>query len=524
MVISMKKKPEASEMITIPRVEYEALLEKNEELTKQVKWLMEQLRLLTHRAYGASSEKTDPKQLSWFNEVEMEANELIAEPKMTEIEKHFRKKAKSSMTKLPPNIPVEIIEHRLPKSEQICPECTGDLHVMGKVSRKELKIVPAKATIVEHVQYTYACRCCEKAAFGVPIIKAPIDRPVIKGSFASPEIIAYIISQKFVMGMPLYRLEQELNRNGISLPRQTMSNWLLKSTEDYLMPIYETLHKILSERQILHADETVLQVLKEPGKTPQSKSYMWLFRTSGDTDEPIVLYNYQADRKAKRAETFLSGFSGYLHTDGYSGYHNLAKEITVVGCFAHARRKWVEALKSLPEKDRKNASAQRGKIYCDRLFALERDWKDLSSDERYQKRQELAKPIVDELFAWLKSIKTAPKTAFGKAVAYHLNQQQYLENYLLDGRLEISNNRAERAIKPFVIGRKNFLFANTPRGARASAIMYSIVETAKENGLIPFEYLAHIFKHAPNCDIRNNIDSLQSLLPWNVPSHCKLPR
>ena len=264
-----------------------------------------------------------------------------------------------------------------------------------------------------------------------------------------------------------------------------MSNWLLKATEDWLEPIYDVLHEMLCTYDVLHADETTLQVLHEPGKTAQSKSYMWLYRTSGYNNYgransmPIVLYDYQPDRRAKRPAEFLQGFKGYLHTDGYDGYHGLPDDIVIVGCFAHARRKFDEALKSMPEKDREGSNVLRGKRYLDKLFELERTFADLSPKERFAKRQELAKPVLEEFFVWLEKFGDMTKTPLGKAKHYALGQRKYLERYLLDGRLEISNNRAERSITPFVIDRKNFLFANTPRGAKASAIMFSIIETAK---------------------------------------------
>jgi hypothetical protein len=350
-----------------------------------------------------------------------------------------------------------------------------------------------------------------------------VSEPVIKGSFASPEAIAHIMTQKFVMGSPLYRQEQELNRNGIQLSRNTMSNWLLKATEDYLEPIYDALRELLLVHDNLHADETTLQVLREPGKSAQSKSYIWLYRTGSDAIHPIVLYDYQPDRRAKRPAAFLEGYQGYLHTDGFDGYHSLPGEIVIVGCWAHARRKFDEALKSLSEKERANSQVIQGKRYCDRLFELERAFAELSPEDRCRKRQEFSKPLMEEFFAWLNNLHDLPKTPLGKAKHYALGQRKYLERYLLDGRLEISNNRAERSIKPFVIDRKNFLFANTPRGAKASAIMFSIIETAKENGLNPFNYLTYIFANAPNWDIRSNINHLQCLLPSFVPDSCKSP-
>ena len=494
------------------------------ELEALVKFYEEQFRLAKHRQFGASSEKSEYDQLSIFNEAEATADDNVAEPELTEIVRRFRKRRRLPNDSLPESLPVEVIEHDLPAGEQDCPECDGRMHVMGREKRRELKIIPAKAVIVEHVRKVYACRDCEKDACGVPIRKAAMDEPVIKGSFASPESIAHIMTQKFVMGSPLYRQEQEWNRQGIQLSRQTMSNWLLAATEAWLEPVYDAYKELLCLcNDVLHADETTLQVLHEPGKTPQSKSYMWLYRTSGDSKHPIVLYEYQPGRHAKYPQDFLKDFKGFLHTDGYDGYHKLPQEITVVGCWAHARRKFDEALKALPEADREGSEALRGKRYCDRLFALEREFAGLSSKERFEKRNQLSRPLVDEFFAWLeaKSLSTPPKTGLGRAVFYAMGQRAYLENYLLDGRLEISNNRAERSIKPFVISRKNFLFANTPRGAKASAIIFSLIETAKENGLSPYKYLACIFKNAPNWDIRNNYDMLNYLMPANVLEDCR---
>lgn len=519
------------ETITISLFEYNAMKSEISELTQKVDWLMGQFRLAKHRQFGASSEKSEydnTEQLRIFNEAEATADANVLEPELVEIEKHYRKRKRLINDKLPEDLPVEVVEHDLPEDEQVCPECGGALHVMGREVRRELKIVPAQVSIVEHVRKVYACRGCEKDECGVPIVKAPVNESVIKGSFASPEAVAYAMTQKFVMGVPLYRQEQELKRNGINLSRQTLSNWLIRCAEDYLEPVYNALKETMFEYFTeLHADETTLQVLREPGKSAQSRSYMWLYRTSGynrrniKTKNPIVLYEYQPDRKAKHPAEFLKGFKGYLHTDGYGGYHNLPDDIIIVGCWAHVRRKFDEALKSLAEKDRENSNALRGKRYCDRLFALERDFDGLSPDKRFEKRQELSMPLVDEFFAWLSELDVLPKLPTGVAKGYALGQRKYLERYLLDGRLEISNNRAERSIKPFVIDRKNFLFANTPRGAKASAIMFSIIETAKENNLNPFKYLTYIFQNAPNCDIRNDPNMLNSLLPAFVPDYCK---
>jgi len=325
-------------------------------------------------------------------------------------------------------------------------------------------------------------------------------------------------SQKFVMGIPLYRQEQEWERNGILLSRQTMSNWLIKATGEWLKPIYNRLHELLCAEDVAHADETTLQVLHEPGKTPQSKSYMWVYRTSGDAKHQIVLYDYQPSRSGKHPAAFLKDYTGYLHADGYNVYHTgLPKDIIVIGCWAHCRRKFDEALKIIPEKERNGTETMRGKQYCDRLFALEREYAELPTDDnysaRYEARMKRSKPVMDEFFAWAESSGALPKMPLGKAVKYTLDQKLWLERILLDGCLEISNNRAERSVKPFVIGRKNWLFSNTPCGADASAVLYSLVETAKENGLTPFDYLTSVFRLAPNLPLGSSVDSL---FPWNL--------
>jgi len=547
----MENIADTAETVTISRTEYESL-------KQQISWLIEQLKLSRRRQFGVSSEKSDYSQLNFFDssdpnlfdEAEDNSDNSDKEPDIEEVKAYRRKKARTSADRLPPDLPVEIIEHQLSDDEQTCPECGGHLHVMGHEVREELKLIPAKAVIIRHIRNIYACRDCEKNAQSVPIVKAPMPEPVIKGSFASPEAVAHIAVQKFVMGVPLYRQEQEWDRNGVKLSRQTMSNWLIKSAEDWLKPIYDRLHEFLCDGGVAHADETTVQVLREPGKTAQSKSYMWLYRTSGDAERPadagtafpsaagaehitggdsehqtggnakhpIVLYEYQPSRSGDHPAEFLKNFKGFLHTDGWSAYHSgLPGSITVVGCWAHVRRKFDEALMATPEKDRIGSEALHGKHLCDQLFSLERNFSELPADDnfnaRYSARIERSKPLMDDFFAWAGKSRALPKTLLGRAVKYALDQRRWLENVLLDGRLELSNNRAERSIKPFVIGRKNWLFNNTPKGATASAMIYSIIETAKENGLNPYEYLTYIFRAAPNLLDKNQVDDL---LPWNM--------
>jgi len=502
-------------------VENVALKNRINELEFLVKYYEEQFRLAKHRQFGASSEKSDIGQISLFNETEVTADEKVAEPELVEIEKYYRQRKRVTGDSLPENLPVETIEHTLPEAEQICSECGGVLHVMGRQRRRELKIIPAQVKIMEHIQHIYSCRNCERHNDHTPIVKATMPEPVIKGSFASAEAVAHIMTQKFMMGLPLYRMEQEWNRQGIMLSRQTMSNWLIKCAEDWLEPIYGKLRVKLLTHDVLHADETTVQVLHEPGKSAQSNSYMWLYRTGGDADNPIVLYEYQPDRKAERPQAFLKGYRGYLHTDGYDGYHKLGDDIIVVGCWAHARRRFNEALKGLSKEHQKNSLAQIGMWYCDALFKLERKYAECSAEKRYEARMKCSLPLAEDFLLWATSVDALPKSLIGKALNYLIEQWIYLKNVYLDGRLELSNNRGERSIKPFVIGRKNWLFANTVKGAKASSVIYSIIETAKENHLRPFEYLVYLLQTMPN----TTTGKIDDLLPGSdkIPDFCRVP-
>jgi len=514
----------------IPAENFLSIIEEKDrritELEQQVKWLMEQFKLSKHKQFGVSSEQTDTQQASFFNEAEANAVLIAPEPGLSEVKAHYRKKTRLTTDKLPEDLPVEMVEHELAEHERICPDCGGELHTMGRETREELKIIPAKAVIVRHIRHVYSCRNCEATTDHVPIIKADMPEPVIKGGFASPETIAHIATQKFMMASPLYRQEQEWLQNGIRLSRQTMSNWLIKASEEWLEPIYEEMKNRLCRHDVLHADETVLQVLKEPGKPAKSKSYMWLFRTSGEAKHQIVLYDYQPDRRYTHPEEFLKGFSGYLHADGYDGYHKLPDNITVVGCWAHLRRKFFEAQKTLPEDKQADSNAAKGVAYCDRLFHFEKQAGLLTRESRLKERERLSKPLIDEFYDWIGHLYALPNTLLGKAEYYAQSQQKYLERYLLDGRLEISNNRAERSIKPFVIGRKNWIFANTPNGARASAVYYSLVVTAMENGLNPFEYLAWVLANAPNLGKPGYVSTIRDLLPGSeaLPQRIFIPR
>ena len=328
--------------------------------------------------------------------------------------------------------------------------------------------------------------------------------------------------QKYMNAMPLYRQEKSFLYDDILLSRQTMANWMIKCADDWLFLIYNKMKEILLKETILHADETHYQVLKEPGRKATTDSYMWLYRTGGARTAPIVIYEYQPTRSSSHPKRFLNGFIGFLHTDGYQGYHCI-EGIIVVGCFAHVRRRFFDALKALEKDQREGSNAQIGLEYCNKLFMLERQYaeENLSFEEIYGQRLEKSKPIVEEFITWSASVseKVLPKSLIGKAVNYVVGEQKYLRNIFLDGRLEISNNRAENGVRPFCVGRRNWLFSNTPKGATASSTIYSMIETAKENGLKPFKYLEWLFQKLPN-----ETKSVKHFLPWSdeIPDCCKM--
>ncbi|MFB4166293.1 IS66 family transposase [Alteribacillus sp. JSM 102045] len=498
----------------------------NEELTAKLKWYEEQFRLSKHRQFGSSSEKTDSNQLELplFNEAEIEKDPKVEEPTVETIT-YDRKKKRSSRQTNVESLPSETVEYRLPVEEQACSCCGGALHEMSTETRRELKVIPAEVKVVHHVRHVYACRHCERHGTETPVVTATMPSSVYPGSLASPSAMAYIMQQKYVEGLPLYRQEKQFERLGVHLSRQTLANWVVYGADTWLRPVYDRMKKHLLQQDILHADETTLQVLKEPGRSSASQSYLWLYRTGRD-GPPNILYDYQQTRASKHPRRFLTGFNGYLHVDGYAGYNGLAN-IQLVGCWAHARRKFDEALKTLPSSSSvTSVTAKEGLDFCNRLFAIEREIKGSTPNERFKVRQERTQPVLEAFSVWLRaqSPKVLPKSALGQAIKYCRNQWERLEGFLEDGRLEIDNNRSERSIKPFVIGRKNWLFANTARGARSSAIIYSIVETAKENGLNPHRYLTYLLEVLPNMDLTKE-SNLDLILPWSpeLPEICHVP-
>jgi len=504
-------------------------LAKNAELEILNNWYLEQFRISQLRRFGASSEKTQLQdQMSLFNEAETTADCDTADE--TETISYKRKKRKGKREDFYKDLPTEKVVHELPEEERICPICGGLLHECGhEVVRREVEVIPAQIRAVEHVQTVYGCRNCEQSsgASALPMVKAPVPAPVIAGSgIASPSLLALVLCNKFVLALPLYRQEQELQRMNINISRQTMANWIIYAAQNWLKPIYDLLHEVLLLSEILHGDETRLQVIKEEGRKASQNSYMWVYCTGKYEANPIVLFEYQPTREGKHPLAFLAGYSGYLHVDAYSGYLKLTEQgVTLSDCWSHMRRKFDEALKALRKEERKGAAANIGFKYCNQLFELERkyDEEGIGYEERHGRRQLEAKPIAEAFFAWAESMyaQIVPNSKIEVAITYALNQRQRLMNYFLDGRLEMSNNRCEQKIRPFTIGRNNWQFAYSEKGATASAIVYSIVETAQDNGLVPFMYLKLLFETLPNIPRNQFAD----YLPWSpiVQDICKTP-
>lgn len=486
-------------------------------LQNQITNLTEMIMLLRKEKFGSSSEKT-PKQvdgqISLFNEAEIEADDTVSEPITKEVHGYNRRNPKTKREEIIKDLPVREVLCESAPEDLLCPRCNTELKPIGKeVVREELEYIPAKLQIVRYVRMAYECPKCKRTDHPY-IQKALTPTSLMNHSLASPSSVANVMYQKYVNAVPLYRQEKDWENMGISLSRATMANWVIRCTQDYLIPVVEYLQKELLARDIIHCDETPVQVLKEDGKKPQTKSYMWLYRTGNDDKPPVILYDYQPSRNGDHAVTFLKDFKGYVHSDGYSGYNKLTN-ITRCGCWAHLRRKFVEAIPGKKDASAPLTSAEIGRDYCNQLFKIEESLKDLSSEERKQKRLELEKPVLGAFWCWLESLNVLKGSALGKAVTYALNQRPYMENYLLDGRCALSNNAAENAIRPFTVGRKNWLFADSPKGADASAAVYSIIETAKANNLNVYTYLQYLLLYMPDTDWRNYPDELDDLMPWS---------
>ena len=495
------------------------------DLQNQVSNLTEMVLLLRKEKFGSSSEKT-PKQvdgqLSLFNEAEIEADSKSEEPVICRKGSMYHRKPKTSREELLKDLPVEEFPCVIHPDDMFCNQCGTTLKEIGFVKvRDEIEYIPAKVQIIRYMQQACECPACKHTTR--PFIKkAAVPKSVLNHSLASPSSVSYVMYQKYVNSVPLYRQEKDWEQMGIALSRATMANWVIRSSQDHFEPVIKHMRKELLKREVIHCDETPVQVLKEEGKKPQTKSYMWLYCTGNDGKAPVILYDYQPSRSGDNAASYLKDFKGYVHSDGYSGYNKL-DGITRCGCWAHLRRKFVEAIPDKKAADAPLTSAEIGRDYCNQLFKVEESLKNLTPEERFCKRLELEKPILEAFWCWLESLNVLKGSALGKAVTYAMNQRPFMENYLLDGRCTLSNNAAENAIRPFTVGRKNWLFADTPKGASASAAVYSLIETAKANGLNVFAYIQHLLLYMPDTDWQNHPEELDDLMPWapEVQEQCK---
>ena len=483
----------------------QAVVQKNEHLKAQVLTLQEQLNLALARRYAASSEKISPDQYLLFDEAETDT-EIEWEDDKIIVPAHTRKKG--GRKKLPETLPRVDVVHELSDEERICPHDGATLAEIGAVTSEQLDIIPAKIQVIRHIRKQYACKC------GQCIKTAALPKQPIPKSMASPGLLAHITVSKYQDALPLYRQETILRRIGVDIPRVTLANWMIQ-VGILIQPLINLLRDRLLEYDIIQMDETTVQVLNEPDKQAQSKSYIWLQR-GGPPEKPVVLYDYDPGRSAEVPKRLLGDFKGYLQADAYAGYNAVVATngLTRLGCMAHARRKFTDAVKA-QGKTKKRGEAHQGLVLIKKLYRIERQARKLEPQERYARRQKHALPVFDDIRTWLeKSLpKILPSSATGQALHYLHNEWGKLIRYLDDGRLEIDNNLAENAIRPFVIGRRNWLFSTSVKGVKASANLYSLVECAKINGLEPYAYLRHVFTELPKA---GTVEAIEALLPGDL--------
>lgn len=498
-----------------------------DELKRKLEHMNEVFANAQRARFGQSSEKNTyvlQEQTSLFNEAESSQNHKAEEPKPETIfvEAHERKK-KRSQAEMLNHLPEEEVLLEVPEDQLVCCKCGGKMKPIGKkFLRHEMQIIPKQIKLLAYYAVTYACDRCEKDTGFAHIISVKPPVPLMKHSLASPSTVAYIMTQKYVDGLPLARQEKIWAREGVSLSRATMANWVIQCSEVWLKPLYKHMKQELLTHSVIHADETVVQVLKESGKPATSESRMWLYASAALLKHQVRLFEYQPDRSGKRPESFLRGFTGWLITDGYAGY-NQVQGVTHCGCWAHARRKWREAMPDGATV--KTSKAAIGFRYCNKLFAEERECVLYKPEYRKEYRQNRELPLLEEYFAWLNTVHPEKGSKLEEAVRYSINQKEQLCAFLNKAEVPISNNLAENAIRPFTLGRKNWLFCDTPKGAEASATVYSLVESAKANGIEPFAYLQHVLVQLPYFGKSPSHEELETLMPWapDIQQDYKIP-
>jgi transposase len=466
--------------------------------------LLEEIRLAKQRHFSPSSEK-NILQPDMFDEAGIElqedVKEQLVEPEV-EVKSHIRKK-QPVRRPLPAYLPREVIVHDLSETEKLC-GCGMQLKRIGEEISEQLKYIPAQVSVIQHVRPKYACKPCQE---NVKI--APMPTLLLPKSIASPVLVAHIIISKYCDHLPLYRQEEMWKRMEVDLPRSSLCGWVLKTAE-LCEPLIKQLQKYIVSYDYVQVDETTVQVLNEVGRDNRTKSYMWAYRGGGD--KPCIVYEYQETRGGYHAQRFLGGFKGYLQSDAFSGYNwaNDINDIVHVGCHAHARRSFAELAKT----HKTTGLAHDAIKFYSKLYAVEKEAREnqFTPEARHQLRQEKSVPILTALKKWLDHHlpKTSEQGTIGKAIRYCVGHWPELNHYLLDGRVEIDNNKIENSIRPFALGRKNWLFHGSPSGAKAGATFYSLIETCKANSIEPYRYLCAMLNRIRGCATE---DDYQKLLP-----------
>ena len=491
--------------------------------------LSDRLTLAQRKRFGASSEKYADgyTQLDLFNEAEQEADPNAPEPDLEEVHPSSYKRKKRSGKKeedLSVFETTKVIEYKLTGADRYCPDCNTKYKVVTKETVKRLKFIPARFEVVEEATFVYSCPKCGA-------MKRPEKAPsLLKGSVATPSLVAGIMNAKYVNGMPLARQEREFARYDLNLSTKTMANWIIQCADRYLQLLYDLMKEELLRSKYLHGDETRIQVIDEPDQKGSTQNWMWVYLTDEYSGSPqMVLIQYERTRAGYHPREFLGDqFEGYFTCDGYQAYHSLPERITVTGCMAHARRRFDEALtvlkKDFTKEQLKGTTAYQAMARIGMLYKIEEMIRNKSPEERYEERQKQAKPLLEAFFELLHTLEDSVdrSSLIGEAVLYTLNQEVYLKRYLEDGHLSIDNLAAERALKNFATGRRNWLFAKSIRGAQASATVYSITETAMLNGLKPYNYLTYVMEQMKDLGPFPEKEAMLKLLPWStsLPADC----
>ena len=492
-----------------------------EEKSEHEKVLQEQIDYLTKKLFGSSSEKKAaeiPGQLNLFNEAEQEQDPaFVEEEETTTVKSHTRKK-KATHADTFKGIKVNKIVIPLSEEDKVCPVCGTQMERIGEeYIRRDLIFIPARCEINEYYSENYGCPNCKQGLGDTEkpvIVKSSAPAALIDRSFATSSTVAWTVYQKFANAIPLYRQEKDWMQYGAAISRTTLASWIIYCSEHFFQPLYDYFHRELLKRSFAMADETRIQVLHEPGREPQTQSFMWVFRNGEDGLPKIILFNYSPTRNGDNAAEFLKGFQGYLETDGYQGY-NKVPGIKRCSCWAHIRRYFVDAIPKGKQLDFRQPAVQ-GVRYCDQLFQLE-ELIDKRSAGDHEKRRllrlEKEKPVLKAFWSWLDEQHPVRNSRMDKAVTYVQNRRDSAETYLEDGRCSFSNNLSENAIRPFTVGRKNWLFSSTVDGANASAVTYTMVEMAKAHDLNIYEYLKYVLDQRP--DSTWSDEQLSQLAPWS---------